>query len=463
MGLLGTIRAIFDRVALALRLPQIIPVAGFAAVILLGSLLLWLPWSHHPGAVSYLNALFTATSAVCVTGLTTVNTATDYTVAGQVVILVLIQIGGLGVMTYAAMALTLLRRRLSLRTQAALRDSLFQSDAARDFRRRFWQIVSITLALETVGALILFAALLPTAKSGSAAWSAVFHSISAFCNAGFSVLPNNLVDIRSNHLFMAVISLLIIFGGVGFVVLHELFGELVRLMRRRERQGPRRFTMHTSLVLRVSLALIFVGAGAILLFGVTTGETTWGERVSAALFQSISARTCGFNSIDCGALPVASLLILAILMFIGGSPASCAGGIKTSSVAVLTARMRSHLTGREDAQLMGRSLNRDLVRSAEMLLALAVFWNLVGILFLAHFEMGRPGIELQNLLFEQISAFGTVGLSTATTTAGLSVAGKIWIIATMYVGRLGPLTLASLAVYRRPTRVGYPEGKVLIG
>ena len=213
----------------------------------------------------------------------------------------------------------------------------------------------------------------------------------------------------------------------------------------------------------MSVVLVFGGAGLTLLFGLSAGESTWGERISAALFQSVSARTAGFNSVDVGALPLASLLAIIGLMFIGGSPASCAGGIKTSSLAVLLARLRSYFTGREEAHLMGRTLGRDLVRSAELLLALAVLWNLLGLLVLAETEMGRPGIGLHNLLFEQISAFGTVGLSTSTTTPGLSAAGKIWIIATMYVGRLGPLTLASLAVYRRPTRIGLPEGKVMIG
>jgi len=451
------------RILAVLRAPQALPVAGFLAVILVGSALLWAPWSHQADAVGYLDALFTSTSAVCVTGLVTVNTATDYTVAGQVVILLLIQVGGLGVMTYAAMAFTLLGRRMSLRAQAALRDSLFQHDAARDFKRRVRQIVGMTFALEAVGALVLFFALLPGSPNGSAAWSAIFHSISSFCNAGFSIFTNNLVDVRTNHLFLAVAAILMLLGGLGFIVLHELFGKTGRLLRRRMQPEPRRFTLHTSIVLKTSLVLAIGGAAAMLLFGMTSGENTWSQRIAGALFQSISARTCGFNTIDVGALPLASLLVLVALMFVGGSPASCAGGVKTTSLVVMLARLRSYPTGHEDARLMGHSLNRDLVRSAELLFALAVIWNLLGLFVLSHSELGRPGVELQHLLFEQISAFGTVGLSTASTTAELSAAGKIWIIVTMYVGRLGPLTLVSLAVYRKPTRVGFPEGKVMIG
>jgi trk system potassium uptake protein TrkH len=442
--------------------PQALPVLGFAVVILIGSVLLWLPWAHGPGALSYLDALFTATSAVCVTGLTTVNTATDFTVAGQVIILVLIQIGGLGVMTYAAMAVALLGRRLSLRAQAALHDSLFQSDQAREFKRLFRQIISITLTVEALGVLLMFFTLLPGRSAGTAAWSALFHSISSFCNAGFSLFPNNLVDVRSNHLFMSLAMILIVLGGLGFLVLRELFDDAKRVLTRGHRTGVRRYSLHTDVVLRTSLGLIVAGTAMLLLFGLTSGEHSWGQRVEAALFQSISARTCGYNSVDIRALPIASLLVLVALMFVGGSPASCASGVKTSTIAVLFARIRGYVTGEDEARLLGRKIGRPIIRSAGLLLAMAVGWNLLGVLILSHFEAGRPGIELQNLLFEQVSAFGTVGL-TATTTTGLSVVGKLWIIATMYVGRLGPLTLASLAVHHRTSRFSLPEGKVMIG
>lgn len=455
-------RVVARRFLPALRLPQALPAVGFAAVILIGSALLWLPWSHTDGSVSYLDALFTATSAVCVTGLTTVSTATDFTVAGQVIILVLIQIGGLGVMTYAAMAVALLGRRMSLRAQAALHDSLFQADQARDFRRLFRQIITITLGAEAVGALLMFFSLLPGSSTAGAAWSAVFHAVSSFCNAGFSTYPNNLVDVRSNHLFMLLAMILIVMGGLGFMVLHELLGDARRGLRRGPRTRPRRFTLHTSVVLRTSLGLIVGGAAVILLFGLTSGEHTWLERIEAALFQSVSARTCGYNSIDIGALPVATLLTLVGLMFIGGSPASCAGGIKTSTVAVLFARIRGYVTGEDEARLMGRRIGRPIIRSAGLLLVLAVAWNAIGVLLLSHVEQGNPDLDLQNLLFEQISAFGTVGL-TADTTAALGAVSKAWIIATMYVGRLGPLTLASLAIYRRASNVSFPEGKVMIG
>jgi len=455
-------RVALRRVVIALRVPQALPALGFAAVILIGSALLWSPWAHVEGSVGYLDALFTATSAVCVTGLTTVSTAGDFTVAGQVVILVLIQIGGLGVMTYAAMALSLLRRRLSLRAQAALHDSLFQADQARNFKRLLRQIVAITLGAEAAGALLLFFSLLPSDSTATAAWSAVFHAVSSFCNAGFSIYPDSLVGMRSNHFFMIVVSILIVLGGLGFVVLNEVLSDGRRMITRQRTDRARRFSLHTSVVLRTSAGLIAGGAAALLLFGLTPGEGGWGERVSAAVFQSISARTCGFNSVAIAALPLASLQVLPGLMFIGGSPASCAGGVKTSTVAVLVARIRGYATGEDEARLMGRRIGRPIVRSAGLLLVLAVAWNGLGLLLLSHFERGTPGLEMQNLFFEQISAFGTVGL-TADATASLGTFGKLWIASTMYVGRLGPLTLASLAFARKTSRVTFPEGKVMIG
>lgn len=452
------LRRFFGRAVAAASVPQALPAFGFLAVILVGSALLVEPWAHVPGTVSYLDALFTSTSAVCVTGLVTVNTGLDYTVAGQVVILALIQIGGLGVMTYAAVVLSLLRRRMSLRTQAALHESLFQSDQARDFKRRFWQIITVTFGIEAVGVLVLFLCLLPGSGSGTAAWSALFHSVSAFCNAGFSIFPGNLMDVRGDHVFLGMIMVLIVAGGLGFVVLHELFAEAGRTLRRRRRDQVRRFSFHTNVVLRTSLLLIVVGTGAVLLFGLTGEETTWGQRIEAALFHSVSARTAGFNMVSIPALPAASLFVLVILMFVGGSPASCAGGVKTTTLALLFARLRSDLLGEQQVRLMGRRVMPDVIRTASLLVALAVGWNVLGLLVLT----GTEDSSFQNLLFEQISAFGTVGLS-ADLTPSLSEAGKFWIAATMYVGRLGPLTLATLVTYRKSLNVTFPEGKVLIG
>lgn len=456
--------------------PELIPLCGFLGLILVGSLLLAFPPMHKEGAVSYVDALFTSTSALCVTGLTTVNTATDFTVGGQTVILILIQLGGLGIMAYAALALSLISLRVSLRTRAALESSLFQQETGRLFSARLRQVFTLALGIEVAGAVLLFFTLLPKHSVGKAVWSAVFHSVSAFCNAGFSIYPDNLEATRDNHLFLFVISLLIVLGGLGFIVLAEL-GEKLRWWfvdgraKSRSRSSfatsessplRNRLSLHSQVVLAASFILIVAGAGLLLLFGAAPQEQGVGEKVSAAFFQSVSARTCGFNTVPIGALPLASLVVLVVLMFIGGSPGSCAGGIKTSSAAVLCARLRSLVTGRKDTLLGGWRLNPLAVRSAELLFFLAVLWNLVGVLVLSHFEGPRGNVDLQDLLFEQISAFGTVGLSTGITPA-LSVGAKLWLIASMYVGRLGPLTLASLAAFRKPAQVIFPETRIMIG
>lgn len=445
-----------------LKSPHAMLVGGFAAVILLGAVVLRLPLCHVPGRVSFLDALFTSTSAVCVTGLIVLDTANDFTFLGQVVILLLIQTGGLGVMSFAALAFQIMGRRLSLQSQALLSDTFFQRDAAADLHRTFRMILAITFTVEAVGAAFLVLFLLPGADWGSAIFSAIFHSISAFCNAGFSIYQDNLMDARVNAGALVVIMALIVLGGLGYVVLHELW---LLCMRRGSVEGPsraaNRFTLHTGIVLRVSGALVGGGALLLVLFGLTSAEGRWMDKLLHALFQSVTARTAGFNSVDIGQLPAASLFILIMLMFVGGSPASCAGGVKTTAFAIWLAGLRASLYGERDVRLLDRALPEDLVGRADFLLALAIFWNILGMLVLlstqTHFAV-RP----LDLIFEQISAFGTVGLSTGVTPK-LSTGGKLWIIATMFVGRLGPLTVVLWIFPRTDARVKYPKGTVMIG
>lgn len=291
------------------------------------------------------------------TGLTTVNTATGFTAAGQLVVLVLIQLGGLGIMAYAALAIAVAHRRPSLRMRAALADSLFYGETGQEFVRRLRQIFGAAFAIEAAGFILLFASLVAEYKAPQAAWLALFHSVSAFCNAGFSILPDNLVSIQGNHVFLSVIGILIVCGGLGLVVLQELWERFTQAVKRRRLHVTQRLSLHARVVLIASLVLIFGGAGLILLFGTTPAEQGWVEKTSAALFQSVSARTCGFNTIDLGALPLASILVLTILMFIGGSPGSCAGGVKTTSSVVILARVHSSLRGQEHTTLMGWHLS----------------------------------------------------------------------------------------------------------
>lgn len=443
-----------------LRVPENLLVGGFGAVILLGAVVLTLPVS---GQVGFLDALFTSTSAVCVTGLVVVDTAVAFTLFGKTAIMLLIQIGGLGIMTFAALFFQFLGKRLSLKSRMVLESSFFQQDIGIEFSRLFKQILGLTALTELAGmALILAALLWRAAPPLEAMYSALFHSVSAFCNAGFSTYSDNLVGVRGSHLLLGTIMVLIVMGGLGHVVVRELWERArMRLNARESKTRTRFLSLHARIVLLATAALIVAGTVGLLVFGLTPDEITPGEKWSGALFQSITARTAGFNSVDIGRLPPASLLLITLLMFVGGSPASCAGGIKTTALVVFLADLRAKLRGDFEVRLFNRRVPEDMIKRVILLCSLAALWNLVGVFVLLVLEAGK-GMALQDLLFEQVSAFGTVGLSTGVT-GRLSPAGKLWIIATMFIGRLGPLTLAVWALPRKTLHVQYPEGRILIG
>ena len=456
----GRLRRLISR-----RSPQALLVWGFAGLIIVGAILLMLPISRVAGRVDPLAALFTSTSAVCVTGLIVVDTARDFTVFGQVVILVLIQLGGLGVMTFAALLFRVLGRRMSLSTQAALHDSFSQKDMAVEFRSLFGGILRTVSVIEFTGFVLLFLSLQGTHSVGRALYSALFHSVSSFCNAGFSIYSSNLLEIENNAPALCVIMVLIVLGGLGHVVLRELWEVVVSTAHgQRHRPGGRvtALTLHARVVLITSGILIVTGAGLLVLTGLGPDHADVGSRIWAGLFQSVTARTAGFNTVPIGALPVASLTLLSGLMFIGGSPGSCAGGVKTTSAAIYFAQVRALLGRHSEARLLGRALTGDVVQRAGQVFMLAAGWNLIGVLLLAAVEVPGSGFNLEQMVFEQLSAFGTVGLS-ADVTPTLSVVGRMWIIATMFVGRLGPLTLATWVTSGRGARVKHPEGRVMIG
>jgi trk system potassium uptake protein TrkH len=443
--------------------PQAILVWGFASAIAAGTLLLLLPFAHQPGRVGFLDAIFTATSAVCVTGLVVVDTGTDFTLFGQIVILLLIQLGGLGVMTFAAIAFRALGMRLSLVSQAAVQDSMFQKDVAVLFKSVFGGILALTLIIEFIGAVVLFVFLAPEKGVSSAAFSSIFHSVSAFCNAGFSLYPDSLIGLRGTGGLAAVVAALIVLGGLGHTTLYEIMGLAKRKLTRKKDDGRiARLSLHASTALWTSAALIVVGAVMLMVFGMTSGEKNIMEIAANALFQSVTARTAGFNTIDIGALPTASLFLLTTLMFIGGSPGSCAGGVKTTTVAVWLAKIKSSLAGEKEVSILGRRLSDETVSRAGLLMGLAILWNIIGLMILSATEPGVNGAGLSQIMFEQVSAFGTVGLSTGITTS-LSVSGRLWIILTMFVGRLGPLTMAVWIVNKKRVNTHYPKGEVMIG
>jgi trk system potassium uptake protein TrkH len=448
------------RGVIADRSPHGFLVGGFAAAIGVGTILLWIPWSHREG-VGFLDALFTATSAVCVTGLVVADTGTDYTVFGQIVILLLIQAGGIGVMSFAALASQLLGWRLSLKAQAALSDSVLQRNVASELKTIFRRILRFVLIAETAGAALLFVGMAPIKGTAHAACSAVFHSVSAFCNAGFSLYSDSLIGLRTNPFVIVTVMALIFLGGIGHPVIVDIWRK-IETLGKRDARGPRRLTLSSKVALWTSGALIFGGLALLFIFGLTPAERSAPDKILGALFQSVTARTAGFNTIDIGGLPPASLFLLTLLMFIGGSPGSCAGGIKTTTFALWLAKLWSLLKGEKWPRLFHRHIPGEIARRASMIIGLAAVWNIVGVLLLLATEQGTPGIYVHDVLFEQISAFGTVGLSTGVTP-NLSIIGRLWIIATMFMGRLGPLTLAMLMFTRKAPGVRYPEGRIMIG
>jgi trk system potassium uptake protein len=453
---------IWRLVATVIGRPETFLAGTFAGLILAGTILLALPVSQAHDRIGVLDALFMSTSAVCVTGLATVDTGTEFNRFGQVVIIFLMQFGGLGIMTFAAFGAQVMGRRLSFRSQGILSDSFYQSNAAGALRTDLKRMLLLTFLIEAVGIAFLYAEFRAAPDGQSPFFSALFYGISAFCNCGLGLHSDNLTGFRSRPIVLCTVMSLIVLGGLG----HSVVLEAARRVKRRllgRLGGPVLMSLHSRVVLSTTACLIAGGTIALMAFGQTSGERTWNERFWGALFHSVSSRTAGFNTVDIGKLPMASLLTLIGLMFVGGSPASCAGGIKTTSFAVWLAHLRAQLTGARDSSLFGRRLAPDIVARVGLVAGLAILWNFAGCLVLAVTESPvREDMSFLNLFFEQISAFGTVGLSTGVTSH-LSGGGKFWIIMTMYIGRIGPLTAAMAVLVPQAGGVRYPEERVMIG
>jgi trk system potassium uptake protein TrkH len=317
----------------------------------------------------------------------------------------------------------------------------------------------MTAVVEGVGVALLFVTSPHPHGAAAALGASVFHAVSAFCNAGFSVYPDNLAGPAAPAGAVATIAVLVVLGGLGHIVLQEVREHLADRLRRRERRGPRRLSTHTRLVLLVSGVLVLAGTAGLAILGTGPRSGGMADRLGHALFQSVTARTAGFNTVSIGAMPAASLLLVVLLMFVGGSPGSCAGGIKTTSLAIWVARLRAGLRGDDEVRLLDRRVPGETLDRVSSLVGLAVLWNLIGVAVLLVTEHGAT---LQSALFEQVSAFGTVGLSTGLTPR-LSAAGRLWIVSTMFVGRLGPLTLAARITGRGPDRVRHPPARIMIG
>ena len=429
---------------------------GFGTAILVGTALLMLPTSKAgPGGASFLEALFTATSAVCVTGLIVVDTPVYWTGAGQVIILALIQVGGFGIMSFASLLGVLLARRMGLRSRISAAAET-KSVGFGDVRQVLLGVLRITLVVEAVTAVLLAVrfAVGYGHSPGEALWLGVFHAVSAFNNAGFALFSDSLMSYVGDPLICLPVAAAVIVGGLGFPVLFELG---------RHYRYPRRWHMTTKLVLSGSVLLLTLGTVAITVVEWsnpgTLGGLRPGERVLAGFFQSVMTRTAGFNSVDIGQLHPVTLLVMDVLMFIGGGPAGTAGGLKITTFGVLFFILYTEISGGTAVNIFGKRLPRSVQRQALSIVLLAVGLVIGATMFL----MLITDAGLDRVLFEVVSAFATVGLSTGIT-ADIPAAGQVVLILVMFAGRLGPVTLASaLALRSNPRYYEYPKERPLIG
>ncbi len=441
--------------------PAVAFVLVFALLIILGTGLLLLPRSTPEGQpIGVLDAAFTATSAVCVTGLVVRDTGAGFTVFGQSVILVLIQLGGLGIMSLTAALALLLGRGIGVRESSLLRE-VFQVPMLNEVGRMIKFIILMTLFLESVGALAIYYGLDGVATPGSTrAFVAVFHAVSAFCNAGFSPFANSLMGVADRPLVMGAISGLLIIGGLGFGVVAQILAWL-RGRALGDYGRDYRMGLHGRTVLVVSALLLFVGTALIL--GLEWRHSLAGEsslaRLGHAFFQSATCRTAGFNSTDLTQLAPASIFVMIILMFIGGAPGSTAGGVKVTAVAIVWANLRSISRGLTKVRMGQRELEPVHVQRAMLVLSTGLVLAVIA-LFILLITEGQPFLTTT---FEVFSALGTVGLSLGLTPL-LSPVGRIVIILLMFVGRLGPLTMASsLTGTVHDPQVQLPKGRIMIG
>ena len=410
---------------------------SFLLLILVGSVLLALPVSAADGvAVPYIDALFTATTATCVTGLVTLTTATAWSVFGQAVILVLIQVGGLGVITVISYLLILTHRKLKLSDHLLLQDA-FNLNSLSGLAAFVKKVVCGTLIVEGVGAALYMLVFIPQ-FGAKGIWMAVFNAVSAFCNAGMDIVAtDSLCQYATHPLINGVTAALIILGGLGYIV----WWDVLRVIRDPHRRGWRYLTLHSKIALSAT-AILIIGGGAALFAAeysnpATIGNMSLGEQIQASLFQSVTTRTAGFAALPQENLTNAGSLISMLLMFVGGSPVGTAGGIKTVTLAVLVASAFSTITGRQETTLFHRRLPDSAVRKA-----VAVVGMSATILFLSTLLLcAVTDAPFMDIAYETVSATATVGL-TRSLTPLLSNAGKIVIIATMYLGRIGPISLA---------------------
>jgi trk system potassium uptake protein TrkH len=448
--------------------PVRVIVLGYLILVLVGTALLTLPHaSAHSGGttrVSFIDSLFTASSAVCVTGLIVKDTELDFSLFGKSVILVLIQIGGLGYMTISTVILIILGKKISLRQRLVIREA-FKQLTLEDLGRFALRVFQVTILIEAVGFLLLFFAFLRDFSLPKAFGVSLFHSVSGFCNAGFSAFSNNLQDYGQNVTVVLTVAVLFILGGLGFFAFGDLYNTYVR-------RKTRRLSVHTKLVLRITTLLI--GGGTLLFLALEwnngLSHLPGHQKLLTAFFSAVTPRTAGFSVLNMRNLALGTSLFTIFFMFIGASPGGTGGGIKTTTLATLLNTLGGLRKGGE-INVFGRRISEASVRNAFLVFLWGVVIVGLGSLILVIFE-GSVGEKSGyiGILFEQMSAFGTVGLSfgstmksTVSLSHDFSVLGKLVIIATMLSGRIGPLTIGSALIGVSRAKVRYPEAKIMIG
>ena len=443
------INKLYDKISLN---PPMVLSLGFAILIIAGGLLLSLPFFTKSGqATPLVDSLFVAASASCVTGLTPVNTLEHWNTYGHILIIILIQIGGLGVMSLASIIPLILGKKIGMKSRQILKEQL-NVESLEGMIVLFKYVLAFTFGTEVLGAILLSIKFVPLYGAGKGVWYAVFHSISAFCNAGFDILGDSIFPFRDDLLINLTLCALVIVGGLGFVVTSELF----------RRRSFKKLSTHSKLVLMVTAILLVLGTVMFLFLenedGVLQYETLKGS-ILESFFQSVVARTAGFYSVDLSKIKDSTALMLMGLMFVGGSPGSTAGGIKTTTLGVLVLSTHAVVRGESEPVVFGRHIGTETVRKA-----LAIFLVSIVIILSVSFMLTiTESAPLVDILYETVSALATVGASKGITPH-LTDAGKNLITLCMYLGRIGPMTMAfAFGMKAKKSLIRYPESFISIG
>ncbi|MCU0581552.1 MAG: TrkH family potassium uptake protein [Syntrophales bacterium] len=452
---------LLQRLLARMLTPSRIFMLSFAVVILIGAVFLYMPLSYNHKPLSFVDALFTSVSAVCVTGLAVVDLGKDLSLTGQIITLMLFQVGGLGIITFSVILFGLMGKGISFK-EREIAQSTFLHTPRRDFIVVIKWVFVLTLIVESLGTVILFLRFLADFSPGRAFYLGLYHAVSAFNNCGYSLFSDSLMSYRGDWIINFTVMLLIVLGGIGFVVQYELYQKI--------RGRQKRLSLHSKIVLFMTGVLILGGATFFYLFEMnqTIKNMPLSTGILVSFFQSITARTSGFNTVDISGLTNATLLLLIILMFIGASPGSTGGGIKTTSFALLMMMIWNRLRGCEQVNLYSRTVPGEILTRTLAIIFTSAFFVFVitSVLLLWNNETGLPPTQTRQLfveyLFETVSAFGTVGLSM-NVTPKLNDVQKLAVIIMMFAGRVGPLTLAFSWYSRRKKGLTYAEESVMVG